>query len=66
MQAAQDGDRIAYAGLLHEVVPLLQRTLSARQRFLQPTDREDLIQDVLLSLHAARDTYDRDDHLFLG
>jgi RNA polymerase sigma-70 factor (ECF subfamily) len=58
MQAAQDGDRVAYAGLLRELVPLLQRLVRARLHFLQPTDREDLVQDILLSLHAARATYD--------
>jgi RNA polymerase sigma factor (sigma-70 family) len=58
MQAAQDGDRVAYAGLLHELVPLLQRLMRRQLGFLQPTDREDLVQDILLSLHAARATYD--------
>jgi RNA polymerase sigma-70 factor (ECF subfamily) len=58
MQAAQDGDRMAYAGLLHELVPLLQRLMRRRLGFLQPSDREDLVQDILLSLHAARATYD--------
>jgi RNA polymerase sigma factor (sigma-70 family) len=58
MQAARDGDRVAYAGLLRELVPLLQRLLRRRLGFLQPSDREDLVQDILLSLHAARATYD--------
>ena len=58
MQAAHDGDRVAYAGLLRELVPLLQRLVGWRLGFLQPTDRKDLAQDMLLSLHAARATYD--------
>jgi RNA polymerase sigma-70 factor (ECF subfamily) len=58
MHAAQDGDRAAYAGLLRELVPLLQRLLRRRLGFLQTTDREDLVQDILLSVHAARSTYD--------
>jgi RNA polymerase sigma-70 factor (ECF subfamily) len=58
MQAAQDGDRVAYAGLMRDLVPLLQRLVRRRLGFLQPTDREDLVQDMLLSLHAARGTYD--------
>jgi RNA polymerase sigma factor (sigma-70 family) len=58
MQAAQDGDRMAYASLLRDLVPLLQRLVRGRLHFLQPTDREDLVQDILLSLHAARATYD--------
>jgi RNA polymerase sigma-70 factor (ECF subfamily) len=58
MQAGQDGDCVAYAGLLREVVPLLQRLVRRQLGFLQPTDREDVMQDILLSLHAARATYD--------
>ncbi len=58
MQAAQDGDRGAYGSLLRELVPLLQRLMRRQLGFLQPSDREDLVQDVLLSLHAARATYD--------
>jgi RNA polymerase sigma factor (sigma-70 family) len=58
MKAAQDGDRVAYADLLRELVPLLQRRVRGRLHFLQPSDREDLVQDILLSLHAARATYD--------
>ena len=58
MQAAQDGDRVAYGSLLRELVPLLQRVVRRRLGFLQPSDREDLVQDVLLSLHTARATYD--------
>ena len=58
MRAAQRGDRIAYARLLREIMPLLQRLLRARLRFLQAADRDDLMQDVLLSLHKAMTTYD--------
>jgi RNA polymerase sigma factor (sigma-70 family) len=58
MEAAQNGDKVAYAGLLREIVPLLQRMLRRKAPFLQPADREDVVQDVLLSLHAARATYD--------
>jgi RNA polymerase sigma-70 factor (ECF subfamily) len=58
MEAAQDGDKVAYAGLLHEIVPLLQRMAQGKAPFMQPADREDVVQDVLLSLHAARATYD--------
>ena len=58
MRAAQDGERPAYAVLLREVLPLLQRLVHSRLRFLQAADREDLVQDILLSVHAARATYD--------
>src|SRR5271166_6039424 len=58
MRAAQHGDRTAYARLLREIIPLLQGLLRARLRFLQAADRDDLMQDVLLSMHKAMTTYD--------
>src|SRR5271166_3070441 len=58
MRAAQHGDRAAYARLVREIMPVLQRLLRARLRFLQAADRDDLMQDVLLSLHRAMATYD--------
>jgi RNA polymerase sigma-70 factor (ECF subfamily) len=58
MCAAQDGDSAAYAGLLREIVPMLRNQVRARRRFLQPSDIEDIVQDILLSLHAVRETYD--------
>jgi RNA polymerase sigma factor (sigma-70 family) len=58
MQRAQDGDRLAYASLLKEVVSIVKRVLQSRIGFLSLADREDIVQDILLSLHAARATYD--------
>jgi RNA polymerase sigma factor (sigma-70 family) len=58
MRVAQDGDKLAYATLLKEVLPLLRRWIQNRLRFLQAADVEDIVQDTLLSLHAARATYD--------
>jgi RNA polymerase sigma factor (sigma-70 family) len=58
MQAAQSGDGWAYALLLTELTPLLRRSVHRRLTFLQPQDVEDLVQDILLSLHAVRATYD--------
>lgn len=58
MRAAQAGDGSAYRALLTEVTPLLRRAVRARNGVLQPQDVEDLVQDILLSLHAARGTYD--------
>jgi RNA polymerase sigma-70 factor (ECF subfamily) len=58
MRAAQDGDRLAYARLLQEVLPIVKRVLQSRIGFLQASEREDIAQDILLSLHAARATYD--------
>lgn len=58
MQAAQLGDANSYLRLLEEVTPYLRRTIRGRWRFLGNEDIEDLVQEVLLSLHAARATYD--------
>lgn len=58
MGAAQGGDAAAYVGLLNEVAPLVRRVVRRRLHGLPPHDIEDIVQDVLLSLHAARATYD--------
>jgi len=58
MRAAQDGDASAYLRLLNEIAPLLRRAVRQQRKFLQPCDVEDLVQDILLSLHSVRATYD--------
>jgi RNA polymerase sigma factor (sigma-70 family) len=58
MRAAQAGDRQAYAALLSALVPRLKEAVRQRFGFLQPHDIDDLVQDILLSLHASRATYD--------
>jgi RNA polymerase sigma-70 factor (ECF subfamily) len=58
MRHAQDGDRTAYALLLKEILPILKRRVQNRLGFLPIMDREDIVQEILLSLHAARATYD--------
>ena len=58
MRNAQDGDRAAYASLLKEILPILKRRVQSRLGFLPIMDREDIVQEILLSLHAARATYD--------
>jgi RNA polymerase sigma-70 factor, ECF subfamily len=56
MVRAQDGDRDAYRALLTEMTPYL-RAMAAR-RFKESSDAEDAVQDVLLTVHAIRHTYD--------
>jgi RNA polymerase sigma-70 factor, ECF subfamily len=56
MARAQDGDGLAYRRLLEEVTPYL-RSLAARHRGLSG-ETEDTVQDILLTLHAARHSYD--------
>jgi RNA polymerase sigma-70 factor (ECF subfamily) len=58
MRAAQGGDGAAYALLLKEVTPLLRRSVHRRLQVLRPQEIEDLVQDILLSLHVVRATYD--------
>lgn len=58
MRSAQTGDKGAYTVLLCALVPLVKVTVRQRFGFLQPQDIDDLVQDVLLSLHATRATYD--------
>jgi RNA polymerase sigma-70 factor (ECF subfamily) len=58
MRAAQDGDGEAYLRLLTEVTPLLRRTVRRQRSFLQSSDIEDIVQDILVSLHTVRATYD--------
>lgn len=58
MSAAQAGDSHAYAELLAAVAPRLRQIISNQRRFLQHADIEDLVQEILLSLHAVRSTYD--------
>lgn len=58
MRAAQAGDSQAYARLLKEITPRLHRIIRNQRSFLPAEDIEDLVQDVLISLHAVRATYD--------
>lgn len=58
MCAAQDGDSAAYLRLLSEIAPILRRLVRRQRPFLQTADVEDVVQDILLSLHAVRATYD--------
>ena len=57
MRATQHGDRAAYTRLVREIMPLLQRVLRARLRFLQAADQDHPMQEVLLSLHRGMMTY---------
>ena len=58
MQAAQAGDRNAYARLLEEITPRIRHMVGRQRPFLDPGDIEDIVQDILLSVHSVRATYD--------
>jgi len=56
MVHAQGGDGAAYRKLLVGITPYLRAIASRAHR--NPSDAEDTVQDVLLTLHAVRHTYD--------
>jgi RNA polymerase sigma factor (sigma-70 family) len=60
MRAAQEGDRASYDRLLREVTPFIRAAVRRQHNFLATEDIEDLVQEVLLSVHAVRATYDPD------
>jgi RNA polymerase sigma factor (sigma-70 family) len=56
MERAQDADNVAYDRLLREITPFI-RAIAARQHGTR--DRvEDVVQEVLLTVHRMRHTYD--------
>jgi hypothetical protein len=56
MARAQAGEREAYRRLLEDVTPFI-RALAAR-RLHDASEVEDAVQDVLLTVHTIRHTYD--------
>jgi RNA polymerase sigma factor (sigma-70 family) len=56
MIRSQAGDREAYRHLLEAITPYV-RTLAARQ-LGNRSDLEDTVQDILLTIHRVRHTYD--------
>jgi RNA polymerase sigma factor (sigma-70 family) len=58
MKAAQAGDADAYLDLLQAITPRIRQVIARQRGFAGRETVEDLVQDVLLSLHAVRATYD--------
>lgn len=58
MRSAQSGDAEAYTVLMEELAVRVRNIVRHRRSFLERADVEDLVQDVLLSVHAVRATYD--------
>jgi RNA polymerase sigma-70 factor, ECF subfamily len=56
MARAQDGDQAAYRQLLHQITGYLRSLVGRYHR--NPADIEDTVQDILLTVHAIRHTYD--------
>lgn len=57
MASAQDGDRVAYAELLSQLLPVLRRFVL--RKCSNADDAEDVVQEILVSVHTVRQTYDR-------
>jgi RNA polymerase sigma-70 factor (ECF subfamily) len=60
MRAANAGDARAYAAFLNAVAPVLRGLVRARGRALPTDQHEDIVQEVLLAIHAKRGTWDED------
>ncbi len=56
MARAQDGDAAAYLYLLEEITPCLRSHIARFQH--DQRDIENIVQDILLTVHAVRQTYD--------
>src|SRR5258708_17376704 len=56
MAAAQAGDSAAYRMLLRDCIPVIKSV--ARRRRVDADRIDDVVQDVLLTIHRARHTYD--------
>lgn len=56
MKAAQDGNNAAYLKLLAEILPVLRRVV--RNRWRSNEGAEDIVQEILISIHTVRHTYD--------
>jgi RNA polymerase sigma-70 factor (ECF subfamily) len=56
MRRSLEGDKAAYGQLLHQSGRLLRVFLARRLSF--ESEVEDLLQEVLISIHKARHTYD--------
>jgi len=56
MASAQSGDRRAYEQLLRDVLPFIRAVVARQHR--RPDRLEDVVQDVLVTLHRVRHTYD--------
>ena len=58
MRAAQEGDHAAYRDLLTTITPRIRQLVRRQRGFVGAAEVEDLVQDVLLSIHTVRATYD--------
>lgn len=60
MRAANRGDQRAYRRLLHDITPVVRGIVRARGGGMGPETCEDIVQDVLLTVHLKRHTWRED------
>jgi RNA polymerase sigma-70 factor (ECF subfamily) len=58
MRRAQGGSEGAYLRLLQELPPVIGRMIRRQMAGASSSDQEDLLQEVLISVHTARASYD--------
>ena len=58
MRLAQAGDNQSYSQLFLEITPMLRAFIS--QKISNRDDMEDIVQEILISIHKAGHTYDTD------
>jgi len=60
MRAANRGDQRAYAELLRAIAPVVRGIVRARGGALGPDGCEDIVQEVLLTIHLKQQTWRED------
>lgn len=60
LRAALAGDETAYAQFLTKVTPVLRGIVRAKGAGIDPSDREDIVQNILLAIHLKRGTWKQD------
>ena len=58
MQQAQAGDQASYSRLLQQLLPIIGRMSRRQLPSATPSDHDDILQEVLVSVHAGRATFD--------
>ncbi len=58
MRLAQQGDKQAYGHVFQQITPILRRFVG--NSLNHPEDVEDVVQEILISIHRASHTYDTD------
>lgn len=63
LRVALAGDRAAYARFLAAVTPMLRGIVRAKGGGIDPSDQEDIVQNILLAIHLKRGTWRPDQPL---